>query len=79
LYTYHDRILVPRPAHDLRILLLTEYHDNDGRPNLRHLLETFFKRLWWERMCFDCKLIALIMLCAIELSQVGKVLHHCLP
>ena len=52
LYTYQD---IPRPAQDLRILLLTEYHDNDGNPNLRRLLATLMKRCWWDRMSFDCK------------------------
>ena len=33
IYTYHDRLVIPRPAQDLRNLLLTEYHDNVGHPN----------------------------------------------
>ena len=33
LYNYHDRLVILRPAQGLRILLLTEYHDNDGHPN----------------------------------------------
>ena len=52
LYTYHDRLDIPHPAQDMRILLLTEYHDNVGHPNWRRLL---LKRFWWERMSFDCK------------------------
>ncbi len=36
LYTYHDRLVIPRPTQDLRILLLTEYHDNDGL--LHHMI-----------------------------------------
>ena len=55
LYTYHDRLVIPRPAQDLRILLLTEYHDNVGHPNWRRLLANLLKRFWWERMSFDCK------------------------
>ena len=43
LYTYHDRLVIPRPAQDLRILLLTEYYDNDGHSNLRRLLATLLK------------------------------------
>jgi len=39
----------------MRILLLTEYHDNVGHFNWRRLLATFLKRFWWERMSFDCK------------------------
>jgi hypothetical protein len=27
LYTYHDRLIIPRPAQDMRTLLLTNYHD----------------------------------------------------
>ena len=44
LYTYHDRLVIPRPTQDLRILLLIEYHDNDGHPNWRRLLATLLKR-----------------------------------
>ena len=40
LYTYHDRLVMPRPTQDLCILLLTEYHDNVGHPNWRRLLAT---------------------------------------
>ena len=78
LYTYHDQIVIPHPAQDLRILLLIEYHDNSGHPNWRKLLATLLKRLLWERMSFDCKAIALIVLFAIELSRADMVLHHCL-
>ena len=48
-------LVIPRPVQDLRILLLTEYHDNVGHPNWLRLLATLLKRLWWERMSFDCK------------------------
>jgi hypothetical protein len=44
LYTYHERLVILRPAQDLRILLLTEYHDNAGHPNMRRLLATLLKR-----------------------------------
>jgi len=44
LYTYHDRLVIPRPTHDLRILLLTEYHDTASHPNWRRLLATLLKR-----------------------------------
>jgi len=78
LYTYHDRLVIPRLAQDLRILLLADYHDNNGHPNWRRLLATLLKRFWWERMFFIAKLIALTVLFAIKLSLVDKVLHHCL-
>jgi hypothetical protein len=55
LYTYHDRLVIPRPAQDLRILLLNEYHDNAGHPNWRRLLTNLLKCFWWERLSFDCK------------------------
>ena len=55
LHTYHDRLVIPRPTQDLRILLLTEYHDNAGYPNWRCLLANLLKHFWWERMSFDCK------------------------
>ena len=55
LYTYYDRLVIPRPAQDQRILLLTKYHDNVGHPNWRRLLATLLKRLWWERISFNCK------------------------
>ncbi len=79
LYTYyHDRLVILRLAQDLSILLLTDYHDNVGHPNCRRLLATLFKLFWWERMFFIAKLIAQTVLCAIKLSQVDKILHHCL-
>jgi len=47
LYTYHDRIVIPRPAQDLRnLLLITGYRDSAGHPNLRRLLATLLKRSW---------------------------------
>ena len=46
LYTYNDRLVILRPAQDLRILLLAEYHDNDGHPNWRRLLASLLKRFW---------------------------------
>jgi hypothetical protein len=57
LYTYHDRLVILRPTQDMRILLLTEYHDNASHmhPNRRRLLAPLFKRFWRERMSFDCK------------------------
>ena len=44
LYTYHNRLVIPRPAQDLRNLILIEYHDNVGHPNWRRLLATLLKR-----------------------------------
>jgi hypothetical protein len=55
LYTYHDRLVIPRPAHDLCILLLIKHEDNASRPNRRRLLSILLKRLWWGRMSFDYK------------------------
>jgi hypothetical protein len=55
LYTCHYCLVIPRPAQDLRILLLTKYHDNVGHPNRRRLLATLLKRFWWEQMSFGCK------------------------
>jgi hypothetical protein len=47
LYTNHDRLVVLRPAQDLRIsVLLTEFHDNDVHSNWRRLLATLLKRFW---------------------------------
>jgi len=45
LCTYHDRLVITRPAQDLRILSLTEYHDNVGHPNWRRLLVTLLNRI----------------------------------
>ncbi len=78
LYTYHDRLVIPRPTQDLRILLLAEYRDNAGHPNRRRLLATLLKRFWWERMSFDCKAHCSNCVVCEELSLVDKVLHHCL-
>jgi hypothetical protein len=55
LYTYYARLVIPRPAQDLHILLLTEYLDNIGHPNWCRLLATLLKRFLWERMLFDGK------------------------
>jgi hypothetical protein len=55
LYTYHDKLSIPLPAQDLRILLLIEYHDNVGHLNWHRLLATLLNIFWWERMSFDCK------------------------
>ena len=55
LYTCHERLVILRPAQDLCILLLTEYHDNVGHPNWRRLLASLLKHFVWERMLFDCK------------------------
>jgi len=48
-------LVIPRPVQDLRILLLTEYHDNVGHPNWLRLLATSLKQFWWEGMFVDCK------------------------
>ena len=55
LFTYQDKLVIPRPAQEMRILLLTEYHDNDGHPNWRRLLTTLLKRFWWEWTSFYYK------------------------
>jgi hypothetical protein len=78
LYTY-DRLVIPRPAQDLRILLHTEYHDNVGHPNWGRLLANLLKRFWWERMSFDCKSTAEIVLFAIVRNPDVKIRLLCLP
>ena len=55
LHTYHNRLVIPRSAQNMRILLLTEYRENVGHPNWRRLLAMSSKRFWRERMSFDCK------------------------
>jgi len=35
--------------------LLVEYHDNDGHPNYRRLMDSFLKRFWWDKTTFYCK------------------------
>jgi hypothetical protein len=54
-YTYYDMLVMSRPAQDLRILLLIEYHNHASHPNWRRLLATLLKIFRWERMSFDCK------------------------
>ena len=39
-YTHHDRLVIPRPAQDLYILLLTECHYNVDHPNWQRILAT---------------------------------------
>ena len=43
LYTYHDRLVIPCPAQDFRILLLIEYHDNACHPNWRRFWANLLK------------------------------------
>jgi hypothetical protein len=50
LYTYHDRLVIPRPAQDLCILLLTECSYNVGHQNWQRLLTTLWKRFLRERV-----------------------------
>jgi len=76
LYSYHDRLVIPRPAQDLRFSWLNEYHDNAGGPLWRRFLVTLSKRVWGDECLLIAKLIVLIVLCVIELSEVAKVLHH---
>jgi hypothetical protein len=78
LYTYHGRLVIPRAAQDLRILMLTDCHDNVGHHNWRRLLATLLKRFYWERMSFDCDVHFSNCVFAIELSRGDMVLHHCL-
>ncbi len=52
LYTYHDMLAIPRPAQDMRILMLTKYHDNVGHSYWRRISATL---CFCERMSFDCK------------------------
>ena len=54
-YLYHDRVVIPRPAADLRDCLMYEMHDNAGHSNWRRLLATVLKRFWWRGVAADCK------------------------
>ncbi len=55
LFTYHNRLVIPRPAKALKQSLLLEYHDNAGHSNHCRVLATLLKRYWWDKMAFDCK------------------------
>ena len=55
LYLYHDRVVIPRHAADLRDCLMYEMHDNAGHSNWRRLLATVLKRFWWRGVAADCK------------------------
>ena len=55
LYLYHDRVVIPRPAADLRDCLMYEMHDNAGHSNWRRLLATVLKCFWWRGVAADCK------------------------
>jgi hypothetical protein len=55
LFMYHNRLVIPRPAHPLIKMLLFEYHDNCGHSNYRRVLASLLKRFWWDKMAFDCK------------------------
>jgi hypothetical protein len=39
-YTHHDRLVIPRPAQDLYILMLIECHYNVDHPNWQRILAT---------------------------------------
>jgi hypothetical protein len=47
LYTYHDRLVIPRPAQALRILLLTKYHDYASHPTWRRLFIGYIAETIW--------------------------------
>ncbi len=55
MFTYHNRLVIPRPAKALKQSLLLEYHDNDGHSNHRRVLVTLLKRYLWVKKAFDCE------------------------
>ena len=55
LFLYHDRIVIPRPAQELRKCLMHELHDAAGHPSWRRLLASLLKRFWWKGISADCK------------------------
>ena len=50
LYTYHDRLVIPRLSQDLCILLLTKCSYNVGHQNWQRLLTSLLKRFLRERV-----------------------------
>jgi hypothetical protein len=44
LFSYRNRLAIPRPSHALKKLLLLEYHDNAGHFKYRRVLATLLKR-----------------------------------
>ena len=50
LYTYHDRLVIPRLAQDMCILLLTKCSYNVGHQNWQRMLTTLLKRFLRERV-----------------------------
>ena len=55
LFKFHIRVVSPRPKLVLTKALLIECHDNVGHPNYRQLMTSLLKRLWWDKVTFDCK------------------------
>ena len=55
LFLYHGRIVIPRPALELRVMLMSEMHDNAGHPHWKRLLASLLKRYWWKGISNDCK------------------------
>ena len=55
LFLYHGRIVIPRPAQQLRATLLSEYHDAAGHPGWKRLMATLMKKYWWKGIMNDCK------------------------
>jgi hypothetical protein len=56
LFSYHNRVVIPRPTNAFIKALLIEYHENDGQPNYRRLMASLLKRYWWDKITLDCKL-----------------------
>ena len=55
LFLYHDRIVIPRNAPDLRNCLMHELHDAAGHPSWRRMLAALLRRFWWRGISADCK------------------------
>ena len=55
LFYYHGRIVIPRPAQELRRTLLREYHDQAGHPGWKRLMAKLMTHYWWKGIMHDCK------------------------
>ena len=55
LFWYHGRLVIPRPAAQLRELLLSEFHVQNGHCGHKRLMAKLMERYWWRGLAGDCQ------------------------
>ena len=81
LFLYHGRIVIPRPACQLRDVLFAEHHDAAGHPSWRRLLAVLLRKYWWRGIAADTK--AYVAKCVVcnrsKADRRGSAPFHPLP